>query len=49
MSYENFITKILNIKPSELLSVMSNSKKMALSYLRYDLNLKNAIALSVIF
>ena len=27
MSYENFITKILNIKPSELLSVMSNSKK----------------------
>lgn len=48
MSYENFITKLLNIKPSDLLSVMSSSKKMALSYLRYDLNLKNVIAISVI-
>lgn len=27
MSYENFITKLLNIKPSELLSVMSSSAK----------------------
>lgn len=27
MSYENFITKILNIKQSELLSVMNSSKK----------------------
>lgn len=27
MSYENFITKLLNIKPSDLLSVMSSSAK----------------------
>lgn len=27
MSYENFITKLLNIKPSEVLSVAASSKK----------------------
>ena len=49
MSYENLITKSLNIKPSDLLSVMSSSKKMALSYLRYDLNLWNVVAIFVTF
>lgn len=35
MSYENFITKLLNIKPSDVLSVAASSKKMTLLSLRF--------------
>lgn len=49
MSYENFITKLLNIKPSELLSVMSSSAKDGSIILKVRLKPKECFAISVIF
>lgn len=42
MSYENFITKLLNIKPSEVLSVAASSKKDDTIILKVRLKIKNS-------
>lgn len=42
MSYENFITKLLNIKPSEVLSVATSTKKDDTIILKVRLKIKNS-------